>query len=175
VNLQDVRTGLSYNGWANQLMLRAAGELSGEELNRNLGGSFASIRGVLRHLLWGERGWLQFWRVGSFVPELSATDLPDLPSIVESWKSHDEEKAAFVRELTDEKLRAPCPVDDDPYVLGELVQHILTHSTHHRGQVVHMLRQLGKTPPETGFRHFLTENRNELERSQWIAQKGNLK
>ena len=25
-----------------------------------------------------------------------------------------------------------------------------------------MLRQLGRTPPETGFRHFLTENRSVL-------------
>jgi uncharacterized damage-inducible protein DinB len=49
-----------------------------------------------------------------------------------------------------------------PYVLGELIQNILTHSTHHRGQVVHMLRQLGKTQPDTGFRHFLTKNRSEL-------------
>lgn len=165
MNLQDVRAGFAYNRWANQRLLKAAGELSAEELDRDLGGSFSSIRGVLRHLLWGERGWLQYWREGSFGPDLAATDFPDLPSIAASWKSHDDEKAAIVRELTDAKLRAPCPVDDDSYVLGELIQNILTHSTHHRGQVVHMLRQLGRTPPETGFRHFLTENRSELDRS----------
>ena len=165
MNLQDVRTGFAYNRWANQRLLKAARELSAEELERNLGGSFASIRGVLRHLLWGERRWLRYWREGSFGPDLSTTDFPDLPSIAASWKGHEEEKAAFVRALTDEKLRASCPVDEDAYVLGELIQNILTHSTHHRGQVVHMLRQLGKTPPETGFRHFLTENRSELGQS----------
>ena len=56
-------------------------------------------------------------------------------------------------------------MDDDAYVLAELIQNILTHSTHHRGQVVRMLRQLGRTPPETGLRHFLAENRSELDRS----------
>jgi uncharacterized damage-inducible protein DinB len=165
MNVRDIRTFFAYNRWANQRLLKAAGELSGEELNRDLRGSFASIRGTLRHLLWGERRWLRFWREGSFSPDLSPTDFPDLPSIVASWKSHEEEKAAFARELTDEKLLAPCPVDEDSYVLGELIQNILTHSTHHRGQVVHMLRQLGKTPPETGFRHFLTANRSELGQS----------
>jgi uncharacterized damage-inducible protein DinB len=161
VNHQDVLTGFAYNRWANQRLLKAAGELSAEELNREIGGSFGTIKGVLRHLLWGERGWLRYWREGTFPPDLSPADLPDLPSIVAGWKSHDEEKAAFIRELTDEKLRAPCPVDDDPYVLAELIQNILVHSTHHRGQVVHMLRQLGKTPPETGFRHFLTETKGQ--------------
>ncbi|MGE5413899.1 MAG: DinB family protein [Syntrophomonadaceae bacterium] len=43
--------------------------------------------------------------------------------------------------------------------LGELIQHAANHSTQHRGQVVLMLRQLGKTPPGTGFRQFLTESR----------------
>jgi uncharacterized damage-inducible protein DinB len=164
MNLHDVRTGFAYNRWANQRLLAAAGELSREEVDRNLGGSFGSIRGTLRHILWGERGWLRYWREGSFVPDLTAADLPDLPSVVASWKSHDEEKAGFVRELTEEKLRAPCPVDGNPYVLGELIQNILTHSTHHRGQVVHMLRQIGRTPPNLGFRHFLTANRAELGR-----------
>lgn len=162
MNLQDARTGLAYNRWANERLLEAAGELSAEELNRNLGGSFGSIKGVLRHLLWGERGWLQYWREASFPDDLLPTDLPDLPSIVAGWRSHEEDKAAFVRELTEEKLREACPVDENPYELGELIQNILTHSTHHRGQVVHMLRQLGRTPPQTGFRHFLTENRSGL-------------
>jgi uncharacterized damage-inducible protein DinB len=165
MNVQDIRTLFAYNRWANRRLLEAAGELSAGELDRDLGGSFASIRGTLRHLLWGERGWLRYWQQGSFTPDLSPTDLPDLPSIAASWKSHEEEKAAFVRELTDEKLHTPCPVDENPYVLGELIQHIVNHSTHHRGQVVHMLRQLGKTPPGTGFRTFLAQNREELGQS----------
>jgi uncharacterized damage-inducible protein DinB len=164
MNLHDVRTGFAYNRWANQRLLAAAGELSREEVDRNLGGSFGSIRGTLRHILWGERRWLRYWKERSFVPDLSPEDLPDLSSITATWERHDQEKAAFVRELTEEKLRAPWPVGDDPYVLGELIQNILTHSTHHRGQVVHMLRQLGRTPPDLGFRHFLTANRADLDR-----------
>ena len=164
MNLHDVRIGFAYNRWANERLVQAASELSKEELDRELGGSFGSVRGTLRHLLWGELGWLHYWHEREFPDGLSPSDFADLPSIVAGWKSLEEEKASFVSELTEEKLLEPCPVDDDPYVLSELIQNILVHSTHHRGQVVHMLRQLGRTPPDTGFRHFLTENRARLAR-----------
>lgn len=164
MNLHDVRIGFAYNRWANERLVRAASELSLEDLKRDLGGSFVSIQGTLRHLLWGELGWLHYWREREFPGEPGASDFADLPSIVAGWKALEEEKASFVSELTEEKLLEPCPVDDDPYVLGELIQNILVHSTHHRGQVVHMLRELGRTPPHTGFRHFLTESREELAR-----------
>ena len=134
MNVQDARTGLAYSRWASRRLLKAAGELSGEELDRDLRGSFASIRGTLRHLLWGERAWLRFWQEGSFDPDLSPIDFPDLPSIVANWISLHEEQGAFARGLNDEKLRAPCPVREDSYVLGELIQHALNHSTHHRGR-----------------------------------------
>jgi uncharacterized damage-inducible protein DinB len=38
-----------------------------------------------------------------------------------------------------------------------LAEHILNHSTYHRGQVAVLLRQLGHVPPSTGYRHFLTD------------------
>ena len=159
MNVESARTFLAYNRWANRRLLEAAGELSAEELGRDLRGSFSSIQGTLRHLLWGERSWLRFWRERSFGAKLSPVDFPDLPSILESWAALEEEQGVFFRELDDEKLGASCPVDDNAYVLGELIQHAFNHSTHHRGQVVLMLRQLGRTPPGTGFRQFLAANR----------------
>jgi uncharacterized damage-inducible protein DinB len=159
MNLEDVRTLFAYNRWANRRLLEAVNQLSAEELDRDVRASFASMKGTLRHLLWGERSWLRFWRQGTSEPALSPRDLPDLPSIIEAWTRLEEEKDVFARELTDERLGAPCPVDENSYVLGELIQHAVNHSTHHRGQITLMLRQLGRTPPNTGFRQFLTDSR----------------
>jgi uncharacterized damage-inducible protein DinB len=68
INLDDVRTGISYNRWATRRLLHAAGVLSDEDLDRDLGGSFGSIRGTLRHILWGERGRLSDWKPASSFP-----------------------------------------------------------------------------------------------------------
>lgn len=159
MSLESIRTFFAYGRWANRRLLRAAGELSPDELDRDLRGSFGSIQGTLRHLLWGERSWMRFWRDDDFGPELSPGDFPDLSAIEQTWSALEEVQAAFLRELSEEKLRTPRQVDDDAYVLEELIQHCLNHSTHHRGQVVLMLRQLGRTPPETGLRQFLSANR----------------
>ena len=159
MNLREAQTFFDYNRWANRRLLDAAEALSSEELERDLGGSFASFAGTLRHLFWGERSWLGFWRDGSFGPPLAPDALPDLASIEAAWMRLEEEKDVFLHGLTDEKLGEPRRVDEDEYVLGELLQHCFNHSTHHRGQVVHMLRQLGRMPPGTGFRSFLTQGR----------------
>ena len=44
------------------------------------------------------------------------------------------------------------------YALGHMMQHTANHSSYHRGQVVTLLRQLGKTPEATDFLVFLDEN-----------------
>lgn len=164
MNARSARTLFTYNRWANRLLLDAARELPAEELQRDLRGSFESILGTLRHLLWGERSWLRFWTENGFGPNLAPSDYPDLSAIVASWSALEAEQDAFARALTDERLAADFPVQENDYVLGELIQHALNHSTHHRGQVVLMLRQLGHTPPGTGFRQFLTANRESLAR-----------
>jgi uncharacterized damage-inducible protein DinB len=159
MSLESVQTFFAYNRWANRRLLKAASRLSPEEIDRDLRGSFRSIKGTLRHLLWAERSWFRFWRESSFGPALSPKEFPDLASIVATWADLEKAQGAFFDELSDRKLASRRKVDKDSYVLGELIQHALNHSTHHRGQVVLMLRQLGKTPPGTGFRQFLTASR----------------
>src|SRR6202035_1722093 len=85
MSVESVRTFFAYGRWANRRLLEAAGELSADELDFDLRGCFASIKGTLRHLLWAERSWFRFWREDDFGPDLSPTDFPDLASIVDGW------------------------------------------------------------------------------------------
>jgi uncharacterized damage-inducible protein DinB len=164
MDARSARTLFAYDRWANRTLLEAAAQLPEEELVRDLRGSFGSILGTLRHLLWGERAWLRYWTEHAFGPNLGPQDYPDLSSIVASFEALDSEQDAFARALTNESLGADFPVQENDYVLAELIQHALNHATHHRGQIVLMLRQLGHTPPGTGFRQFLTATRESLAR-----------
>jgi uncharacterized damage-inducible protein DinB len=43
--------------------------------------------------------------------------------------------------------------------LGQLIRHVVNHSTYHRGQLATLLRQLGQTPPSTDFTKYLREGK----------------
>jgi len=158
MNVQEVQTFFAYNRWANRRLLEAAKRLSAEEIDRDLQASFVSIRGTLRHILYGEHAWLRFWQDGSFLPNLLPTDLPDLPSIEAAWAELEKKQDAFTRELSNEQLSAQRSVRDKVYTLGELIQHQLNHSTYHRGQVTGMLRQLGIQAVETDLLVFVDQS-----------------
>jgi len=159
MNRQDVNTRFAYNQWANHRLLEAAGRLTVESFSKDLNASFGSLRGTLIHILWGESWWLRFWQDGTFIPEFPPEEFPTVPALTASWAKLQQEQQAFVAGLTDEQLAATRLVRSHEYTLGELIHHLLNHSTYHRGQVVLLLRQLGATPPATDFRLFLTELR----------------
>jgi uncharacterized damage-inducible protein DinB len=160
VTIEQLRPLVGYNRWANGRLLRAAAGLSREERERDVGASFGSVHGTLVHILWGERGWLHMWRHGAFLPDPVSGDYPDLESLRAAWADHEPAYQDYLLGLTQSDLDAPRSVDGNAYTLGELVQHTLTHSTHHRGQVVVLLRQLGHEPPCVDYRAFITEGRD---------------
>ena len=150
---------VAYNRWANNRLLDAAATLSVEELDRDLRASFGSLKGTLIHILWGECRWLRFWQDGTLLPDPTPGEYPDFANLRMAWARHENAYAAYLCGLTQAELDAPRAVKADTYTLGELVQHILNHSTYHRGQITLLLRQLGHEPPSTDYRRFLTEER----------------
>lgn len=162
MTVEQLRWLVAYNCWANTRLLRAASALRIEEFERDMRASFGSLKGTLIHILWGECGWLQFWLIGSFLPQPEADDYPDFAVLQNAWIRHDEAYAAYLHGLTQAELDAPRILDDVTYTLGELIQHALNHSTFHRGQAVLLLRQLGHQPPPTDYDGFLAEARMNL-------------
>jgi uncharacterized damage-inducible protein DinB len=159
LTVEQLRSLIAYNRWANTRLLQAASALHAEELERDLRASFGSLQGTLIHILWGERGWLQFWQSSAFVPRPAPGDYPDFASLRSAWTHHEDSYAAWLDGLTQAELDAPRVLDADTYTLGELVHHAFNHSTYHRGQVALLLRQLGYEPPSTDYHDFLAEAR----------------
>jgi len=165
----DIRLLYEYDRWANNRVLRAASALTPEQFTRDLGGSFRSVRDTLVHIVGGEWGWLQYWKEPSPSPEFlrdlwtrhdalfNSGAFPNLTTVESKWREVEKEQDEFVSRVTDESLGKRLPVRTTQLTLAHLMQHLVNHSTYHRGQVATMLRQVGAEPMPTDFHAFLLE------------------
>ncbi len=155
MTLSDVIEFYRYDRWANGRLLDAVSGLSEAEVKKPLGGSFGSILGTLRHILWSEWLWLGRWQPaepGNLNP-LSISDLAELKS---HWSAFERLQEAFLLTLRQADLARVISYQNPPgttwsYTLAHMLRHVVNHSTYHRGQVVTLMRQLGAKPPETDF------------------------
>ena len=163
----DLRLLYEYDRWANRRILDLVGALTPEQFTRDLGGSFASVRDVLLHMVASKWAWLTYWKE-SAPSDGILTDLftrsetlfhskafLTLATVQAKWAEVEKEEVEFVNEVTDELLGRALPVGNTSVSLAHLMQHLANHSTYHRGQIAMMLRQLGTKAQGTDFAEFL--------------------
>ena len=151
-----------YNRWANRRLLDAAQELSPAELDRNLGGSFPSVRQTLLHMNWVDRLFLRRWS-GLSTEDLTSPPMFDsVEELRSSWEKIGEEQLKFMERLKDNDLDKTLSYIDSrgrsiSLPLQQVLLHLVNHSTYHRGQLASQLRRLGKIPPPTDYILFCRE------------------
>jgi len=154
MNLQDLRTMLDYHYWARDRLLEAIERLTSEELNRDLGSSFKSIRETVVHTYAAEWAWHSRWQGQSPTALLTSEAFPDVTSIRVAWTGHEAKMRAFLEALGEAgisrvieyKLLSQQP-GSSPF--WQMLQHVVNHASYHRGQVTTMLRQLGAQPAKS--------------------------
>ena len=151
MNVDDLRFLFEYDRWANARMFEAVDALTDEQ--------FASVRETLAHIIGVE--WIWFQRCNRVsprsAPEWMSNPTRDglrtqLQTIERDWQS-------YVETLRDDDLARVIDyvrLEGQPgsRKLVHLLQHVINHSTYHRGQVATRMRQAGGTPNETDFLHF---------------------
>ena len=162
MNINDIPDLYAYNRWANRRLLAAARLLESAEFTRDLGASYGSLRGTLVHILWGEWAWLRRWRGESPKQVFTQQQFSSVESLESCWDEVGRDQLNFIAGLTDQRLVAPISYENLQgqrweYSLGHMMQHLVNHSSYHRGQVVTLLRQLGHNPPATDFLVYLDE------------------
>ena len=162
MDTKDVRVLYEYNAWANARSLEAVGRLTAGEFTRESGGSFASVRDTLVHMLWAEWVWLRRWLGESPRVTFDPAEFPDLARLRARWAEVERGQAEFVAGLTDESLRRTLTYtntrgEEWSYTLAEMMLHTANHATYHRGQVTTLLRQLGREPALTDFLYYIDE------------------
>ena len=165
MNLSDIRHLFDYTEWANELALKAAAELSDEDLRRDFKISHGSIFATLLHMAGAEWIWLERWHGRSPAKRaawsLWTTDsCADLEVLNQRWSELIERRAQLISQLDESGLAAELPFkllsgDPNSLRLVDQMQHVANHATLHRGQVVGMIRQLGIAPPSTDLLFYL--------------------
>jgi len=148
MNRQDIELLYRYDRWANELVFDSASKLTEEQFTKDMQSSHRSVRDTLVHIVGAEWIWLKRWLGTSPKSFIDPAEFPDVASLTAKMKEVERDQMEFIDKLTDQGLAeviAYTNMKGEPweYPLGHLMQHLVNHSSYHRGQVTTMLRQLG--------------------------------
>jgi uncharacterized damage-inducible protein DinB len=154
MNLNDIRTLFAFDQWATDRILDIVATVPEDQYVKNMNSSHGGVRGTLIHYYGAEWIWLERWKGTSPTTLIKEEDIPTFPQLREKWAALRQELNQFVNTLTEEKLQSSLTYKDlkgNQYTqpLWQQMQHLINHSTYHRGQVVTMLRQVGVKPVST--------------------------
>jgi uncharacterized damage-inducible protein DinB len=150
----DILRHFAYNKWANDRTLQSIATLHDEQVTRNLGSSFPSIRDTAAHIASGEWVWLRRWKGESPTAHPEWAKHGPMAVVVARFAEVEAERAAWLATLTDADLGRRMSFrlfngTEDTQPLAPQLLHLVNHSTYHRGQIAGMIRQVGGTPIAT--------------------------
>jgi uncharacterized damage-inducible protein DinB len=150
----DILLHFAYNKWANDRTIEAIGTLSAEQVTRNLGSSFPSIRDTAAHIASAEWIWLRRWKGESPSAYPTWAKHSSMEAVVTKFGEIEAERAAWLSTLSDADIDRILSFrllngQEDKQRLSAQLLHLVNHSTYHRGQVAGMMRQVGGTPVPT--------------------------
>ena len=163
MHLSDIHNLYEYNYWANHKILDVVEPIPHEQFVKNLGSSHGGIQGTLFHIMGAEAIWLKRWKGESPTSFWNAEEFPTFEKLVDRWEMVEMEMMGFCHMLkSDQDIARVIEYKDlkgNQYkqVLHHLMQHLVNHSTYHRGQIVTMLRQAGVKPVSTDLVAFYRE------------------
>jgi uncharacterized damage-inducible protein DinB len=139
---------LDYTVWANHRVTRAAALLPIVDFKRDLSSSHGGVRGTLVHMMGAEHIWLERWKGVSGARPFDEGEFKDVVALRDRWTILEEHRAAWFKSLRKDEVNEIVLYKNKDgrsfeAPLAHLVQHVVNHSTYHRGQVVTLLRILG--------------------------------
>ena len=145
-----------YNYWARDRQLEACAALTPEQFVSAVGGSFASVRGTLAHMVGAEWLWLERWRGRTPRALPPAEEFPTHAAVEGRWREVERDMRQYLSGLSAEALARPLTYvnlkgETWTYPLWRTLLHVVNHQTYHRGQVTTLLRQLGAEPAAVDF------------------------
>jgi uncharacterized damage-inducible protein DinB len=162
MTLQEIKTLVAYNAWATNRIFEAVEALPEGEAMRDMKSSHRNIHGTLTHLVGAEKIWLSRMAGTPDKAMIKPADVPTVADVKATWEQTGFATAKFLGTMTDRKLQETFTMstakgEQFTHSFGQALQHVVNHSTYHRGQVITLMRQMGQTPPDTGMISFFRE------------------
>lgn len=159
----SLQTLYAYNRWANHQLLDRARQLSTFELNIPIGPGPATIRSTLVHILCAE--WI--WRMRVHERQsptflLAENSFEDMQAIGRRWDEEEAAMRAFLATLDDERLQEIVVYETTQGAprqnrLWHILLHLVNHGTQHRAEIAFALTNLGHSPGDLDFIHYLRQ------------------
>jgi len=153
----DIQDLFAFGRWANDKICEAVAQLDDAEFRSEAGGSFGSVRATLLHMFGADWVWLERFhgRSPRSMPEPS-DPVASLAQVRAKWEPIQDQLRSFVTRLTPGDLAQSLTYTSfagEPFqrLVSDALVHLVNHGTYHRGQVVTLLRQLGKPAPSTDY------------------------
>ncbi len=163
MHLDDIQTLYEFNYWAKHRTLGVIETISPEQYLKDMGSSHGGIHGTLVHTMGAEEVWLKRWKHEPVTGISKPEEFPTFESLVNRWEMVEMGVLGFCHMLrADADILRTCEYKDlkgNTYSqpLYQLMQHLVNHSSYHRGQVVTLLRQIGAKPVATDLVRFFGE------------------
>lgn len=163
MNRQDAATLTRYNAWANKVMFEAVAALPEGEAVKPRQSLFKNIVHMLNHNYVIDRifqAHLEGREHG-----YAARNTPDHPSLDELWRAQQEIDAWYIGKydaLSDAELNSVLRFTfvgggEGAMTRGEMLVHLVNHTSYHRGFVGQMFYQVPARPPTTDLPVFLRD------------------
>ena len=162
MTLSELRFLHAYNAWANNRLFDALEAMSADQYRQDMKASHGSIHNTLVHMVGAEKIWLERWKGLPTEPFLKSDDVASLSGLKSLWEEIGHDTAQWLGGMNDKKLQETFAMktlkgETFTHQYWQAFQHLINHSTFHRGQVITMMRQLGVKPPATDLIIFYRE------------------
>jgi uncharacterized damage-inducible protein DinB len=158
---------ITYNNWANQMLLQACQKLNEDQLARHIPGAYGSIRDALEHIVRSEAAYVRL-----------LTSEPPRPGFKWDAKPNLAEMTAYAVEVANgleaTVQHVPPTAQIDQEIDGKLLHfralavfiQIIGHGIEHRTNITTILNQGMQTPPVVDGREYLLTHLDRLEQKR---------
>ena len=162
----DARTLTRYNAWANELIFAAVAALPEGEATKPRASVFKNMVHTLNHGYVIDRIFQAHLEGRSH--GYSARNTQDHPPLAELWRAQrdlDQWYVATYDGIDEGRLRERISFTfvgggEGVMTRGEILQHLVSHTSYHRGFVAQMMFDVPARPPTTDLTVFLRDHHN---------------